>query len=267
MQNFYIKIDLKYLQSLAPPIKQRLEQILNEKFYSREGYSNYLRLCPYCNKFSLLSVPDDRINEFGFPKNCVLCGETNPFEKIHISLEKTSILNSLADFCSAGDGSEEDIRNVRTLTEQAIVVMATGLEVFLRDIYSSGMNLKFVKSKHSLFSKFSNESKNDFINIDKTIKKFKTGLDIDLKKVLDEKEIKKINELFLKRNAIVHNNGFVDNIFINQCGIECKIGELIPITDEDIAYYLAIIVSIVEKIEKEFEKIIYPEIHIRIEDF
>ena len=145
--------------------------------------------------------------------------------------------------------------------------MATGLEIFFRDIYSSGMNLKFVKSKHSLFSKFSNESKNDFINIEKTMKRFKSGLDIDLKKVLDEDEIEIIHELFLKRNAIVHNNGFVDIIFLNQSGIDCKIGDQIIVTDGDIATYSQTIEVIAEKIEKEFEKIIYPEIFIRIEDF
>lgn len=267
MENFYIKIDTEYLNNLTSPTKEKLEQLIKNKDCYREGCSIFIRLCPYCNKFTLLSIPDKRTSKFGDPKVCVICGETNPFDKILLSSEKSGILYSLSAFCAAGDGTPEDIRNVRTLMEQSIVVMATGLEIFLRDIYSSGMNIKFVKSKHSLFAKFSNESKNDFINIDKTVKKFKTGLDIDLKTVLDEKDIKKINELFLKRNAIVHNNGFADNIFKSQSGIECKIGKEIPITDQDISDYSVVIERIVEKIEIEFEKIIYPEIHIRIEDF
>jgi hypothetical protein len=267
MENFYIKIDVEYLNSLNNPIKKKLEQIIKNSEYRKKGYSTFIRLCPYCNGFSLLSVPDERISEFGSPKVCVVCGETNPFDKIRLCSEKASVLYSLSAYCAAGDGTEEDIRNERTLMEQSVVVDATGLEIFFRDIYSSGMNIKFVKDKYSLFTKFSNESKNDFINIDKTMKKFKTGLGIDLKKILDERDIKKINELFLKRNAIVHNNGFADNIFISQSGIKCKIGDLVPISDQDISDYSIVIARIVEKIENEFEKIIYPEIHLRIEDF
>lgn len=143
------------------------------------------------------------------------------------------------------------------------IISSFSILIVIEEFYRA----KFIKSKHNLFLKFSNESKNDFINIEKTIKKFKSGLDIDLKKVLDEKEIKKINELLLKRNVIVHNNGYADMIFINQSGIKCNLGELIPVTDEDSTIYSSIIISVVEKIEKEFEKIIYPEIDIRIEDF
>jgi hypothetical protein len=83
MKNFYIKVDPEYLERLTPTVKERLKLLFN-RVPQTDGYSNFLRLCPYCNKFSLLSMPDDRIKKWGLPKVCTLCGETNPFDKIQL---------------------------------------------------------------------------------------------------------------------------------------------------------------------------------------
>ena len=52
------------------------------------------------------------------------------------------------------------------------MVLATGIEIFLKDIFAISMDLLFVKNEHSLFSKFYKESKNDFVNVGKGKEKF-----------------------------------------------------------------------------------------------
>jgi hypothetical protein len=68
-----------------------------------------------------------------------------------------------------------------------------------RDIFSSYMNLEYIKNEHTLFSKFSTGSKNEFRNIGKTIEKFKKDLKIDLKK----KGIVSFQPLILPRSKIL----------------------------------------------------------------
>jgi len=148
-----------------------------------------------------------------------------------------------------------------------IVLLATGLEIFFRDIYCSGMTIKHIKQTHEMFSFFSNESRNAFINIENTMKIFKERLNINLKDTLLDSEIKIIRRLFLKRNVIVHNNGFVDRIFLNQSGIECKQGKPVPIQIGEIEEYLYIVNSVIKKIEIQFDGILIPEIHEQIDEF
>lgn len=261
MQDYYVKIDLDFLENLSLPLRENLEKILRTSRYQEE-YSSYFRLCAYCNEFSLLHVPSER----GKPLFCPICGESNPFDKIRISMDKADTLKGLAIYCASGDGTVEDIKNERTLKEQVIVVMATGLEIFFRDIYSSVMNLKYVKIHETLFTRFSNESKNDFINISKTQKRFIRDLQIDFKSIFDKDEIKIINQLFLKRNAIVHNNGYVDSIFLSQSGIDSELGNLIPIEDDDLQKYSFIIWKIVETIGRECDSIVRLEFNNRVID-
>lgn len=265
MRNFYIKIDSDFLNSFDAPIKEKLEYILKELSRDHPECLHFLRLCPYCNILSFLSITGTSVDKLESPSRCAFCGESNPFDKFKHSLNKVDILYGLAAFSSAGD-DDSDNENERALLEQAIVALATGFEIFLKDIYCSGMNLKYIKDGQSLFFKFSAESKNDFINIGKAMSKYKNDLNIDLKKMLSDNDLKKINFLLLKRNVIVHNNGFVDIQFKNQSGIDCKIGEQIQITNEDIAMYRSILESVVEKLEDEFEAILSPEMGFRIKN-
>lgn len=266
MQNFYIQVDDEFLRSFPLQIKTNIESHINKEF-SKEGKerSFFFRLCPYCNRLGLLSTGGQKNHGFRSPTTCVFCGETNPYEKISASMEKANILYGLSIFCASGDGTDEEEINERVLLEQTIVILATGLEVFLRDVYSSAMNLKYVKENHTLFDKFSNESKNSFINMGKTIRLYKIGLEIDLKTILSVEEQENIILLFLKRNAIVHNNGVVDQIFFSQSGIKCQMGDLIPISNQEICNYFDSIRSVVNKIESEFDKIMSPQIHRMIE--
>lgn len=267
MKNFYVKVDSSFLNGVDSPHRERLEKIFEEHDQRIPGRSHYLRLCPYCNGFFLLSMSEGVADELVFPSRCVICGESNPFEKIQESFGKADTLYGLSVFCACGDDDEDDIKNERTLLEQTIVVLATGFEIFMRDLFCSGMNLKFVKNGRSLFSKFSVETKNDFINIGKATEKFKKELDIDLKTVFSKDEIGKIKILLLKRNVIVHNNGFVDTQFKNQSGMECQIGQPIHINAEEVSEYISILETVVDKLETEFEAILSPEIDLRLKEF
>jgi hypothetical protein len=145
------------------------------------------------------------------------------------------------------------------------VVLATGIELFFKEMFVIGMDLKFVKNEQSLFSKFYKEAKNEFINIGKIIQKFSSDLKIDLNSILEEDLIRKLNILMLKRNVIVHNNGNADNIFISQSDINCKIGDPIPIENKEIMDYFLIVGTMVRNVKQEMDKLIDPELLKRIE--
>lgn len=268
MDSFYVKVDNILLRMLEPHLKTTLEmQVKNmtdqfnlekERNLSLKDADreSYLRMCPYCNNFYLLQTRRGHVGA----KFCVMCGESSPFEKITYSLEKVSILYQISTFIASNEGNKDEIKNERVLLEQCIVVLATGIEIFLKDIFAISMDLLFVKNEHSLFSKFYKESKNDFVNVGKGKEKFNSELNINLDLLLGTEILKELNVIMLKRNVIVHNNGIADKPFTNQAGIKCNLGQPIPISTEDISHYISTVETLVNKIKEEFDISVFPEL-------
>jgi hypothetical protein len=59
----------------------------------------------------------------------------------------------------------------------------------------------------------------------------------------------------------------VDSTFLSQSRINCNLGYPIPIESNEIPESFSIIKIAVDKIEKEFDNIINPEIEVRINNF
>ncbi|WP_046227487.1 HEPN domain-containing protein [Paenibacillus dauci] len=185
--------------------------------------------CPYCKR-ALLIVVFPKKNEVKTNlQYCVACGESGPNSKVIDSLAKAQKLFDIQlDF-------DEALK--RILLEQCIVMLATSLEVYLRDIYSTLLNMRYVRFRESLIERFYKDAKNDFLNIGKGRRKFKQDLKIDLFELIDTDDIKKINILTSKRNVIVHNNGIADKSFSNSISIDCEIGREIEITKKEVEEY------------------------------
>lgn len=227
MFNSYIKLDKEFIRKIENPtqgiISSYLEAISNHS--ELNVYTTYFLFCPYC-KNSLILLIDAQ------PKFCTTCGETNPFQKLENSASKASLLFGLVQ------KSEEQV--TRVLLEQSIVILATCIEVFFRDIYSTILNLRHVKRGHTIIERFYNEVKNDFINTGKIRKRFK-DLGIDIKNTVGEEVVKDINLLLLKRNVIVHNNGIIDKAFLSNSGLNGNIGSLVEISKDEIQKCINII--------------------------
>jgi hypothetical protein len=259
MVNFYRNID----DSLISALDLTAKNYLKKKIENLSPPKKYVFLCPYCN-FLVIVVTPKTTNT---PRFCSMCGESDPFEKIQLSIEKVQALYELSQKCTSGIEIKKDRRNERILLEQCIVILATGIELFFKDFYVIGMDLMYVKNEHSLVSKFSKDIKNEFLNTGKIKERFRSDLKINIDSILDSQELKKINTLLIKRHAIVHNNGLIDKKFQSesgQTGIEYKHGFAIPISSEEINEYLTIVRETSEKFDNEFNRSYLPEFLKRI---
>lgn len=267
----YIEIDSKSISNIDPELKEFLfkripdkhDKAINlEELLKNPNRNYFFMFCPYCNNIGILSC-SSKIK----PCICIFCGETNPYNKIMQNLEKAEILNQLAilDNCNVKGYSYENTK--RILLEQSLITIATGVEVFLRDIYSTTLNLRYVKKNKTLIHLIYRETRNDFMNIGKAKRKYKNDLGIDLKEIIGEPELKKLNLMILKRNVVIHNNGNVDNSFLEQSGMDIKKGHPIPIQIDEIEDYVSTVENLVEKIRGLFEKELSDEMYQRVELF
>ncbi len=219
--------------------------VSDEELLAKGDRDFYYCVCPYCNQQSwrLLSKGDSV--ESNGHVSCPNCTETNPYDKIKNALDKARTLEDIAD-------KTTDETKRRVLLEQCIVVIATAIEIFLRDAYSTIMNLRYVKINQTLIQKFLKDSRNEFTNIDRARDRFKTDLGIDLASVMPKDKIGELILLMAKRNAIVHNNGIADDQFLRQIersgntqGMirtlrqEYKRMETIPISVDEVCIYLS----------------------------
>jgi hypothetical protein len=273
MKNYYFLIDDAFLNAIPPEaqksLKSDMDNYVKQTSFPRDECKNYVIVCPYCNHLSTLISRIQKIdNKELEPYVCVRCGESTPYHKIASCINKARILFDLSVNCMAIDKNHQNTQNARILLEQSIVVLATGIELYFKEIYIISLNLKYVKPEHSLHLKFSKDVKNDFLNIGKMVSKFKNEFKIDITDILGRDVIDKLNDLMLIRNVIVHNNGTVDNIFLNNMSLEKKkkytIGFPIPITGDEIVEFINTTDIVLEKIETEFDKLIHPELQARI---
>ena len=204
------------------------------------GGDFYLHFCPCCGVTGFVGMFGGFRGMFGEPGKprpfaCGYCGETDPLHKADACLKKVSMLQDLITAIQEDKVGVNDCeKKVRVLLEQCIVQLATGLELFLRDTHAILMNIRFVKNSKSLYSRFHSESRNAFTNIGKASKKYKEDLGINLREKLTRREIQSLTLLVCKRHVIVHNNGVVDQTFLNQTGSDIETGEIVSIQPEEV---------------------------------
>lgn len=211
----------------------------------------HVNSCPYCNVVGINILPVG--GNWEFNDFCPHCMEPSPNMKIWHSLSNAEDLLLGSDYILSGEDIPEVEYWYRTILEQSIVIIATGVEMFFRNIFAIIMNLRYVKTEKSLYQRFYVEGKNEFINIGKAKKKINDDLDVNIKDILGDDNYKKLNLLMLKRNAIVHNSGFVDNSFQSQCGIPCELKDQIPLDKDEVKEYLKIVKDFVDSINNNFE--------------
>ncbi|TKH03475.1 hypothetical protein FC678_25120, partial [Peribacillus simplex] len=205
MESFYFNLmeDCHKLENISVLIESLMESLSFKSTNINESVPYFL-LCPFCKSEGIMTTQKGIT-----PIYCYECGETSPFNKLNRTLEKVKKLKELSRH------NEDEI--VYILREQMVVILATSIEVFLRDIYSTMYNLIYIKRNSTLIKKFMSEVKNDFINMGKIKKRF-NELEISFSSNIDDKILKEINLLLLKRNVVVHNAGIVDKSFLSSSG-------------------------------------------------
>jgi len=245
------------------------------------GRGLFFAFCPYCNRTYLLSAGTSKARVNKNPSVCVYCADMGPYWKFTSSMTKVGKLTSLLDhFEARGQGKKRELG--RVILEQSLVMIATVIEVFLRDIYAITLNMRYVKPGTSLVRRFYDDSRNDFANIGKAKAAFKKDLDIDLNKMLSKESRVLLEVLMAKRNTIVHNNGFVDETFIRQTGSSAvkvrirKLGqapelkEQVPVSRDELDLYLRmaeeLFLVLGRKFRKEFENIVIDKLIAFVEE-
>ena len=224
------------------------------------GGEFYLAFCPCCGMTDFLGMFGGCRGMFGEPGKprpvaCGYCGETDPLHKADACLKKVSMLQDLITAIQEDKVGVNDCeKKVRVLLEQCIVQLATGLELFLRDTHAILMNVRFVKNGKSLYSRFHSESRNEFTNIGKASRKYRQDLGIDLREKLTRREIQSLKLLLCKRHAIVHNNGVVDQTFLNQTGSDIEIRETVPIQPEEVTRDIGLLRRVMKVIGSYYYK-------------
>ena len=130
----------------------------------------------------------------------------------------------------------------------------TGLEIFLRDIYAILMSVRHVKEGESLYWRFHSESKNDFSNLGKSMQRYRRDLSIALKEKLTRTELKSLNLLFNKRHVIVHNNAFVDQVFLDQTGLNLPLKGPLPIDAREIERGIDLLRKVENALGSQYKK-------------
>ena len=230
------------------------------KYIKKSGRKLYFGYCPYCNKYSsILSVNSKMKPE---PYICVFCGETDPLYKMKKSLYKVIIIKSQMKT------REFPIRSqiIKILSEYCILQMATTLEIYFRDVYSTLQNLRYVKKNMTLYPKFFLETRNEFTNYGKALRIYRRTLNIDVKSNLTRVENTAMNLLFNKRHAIIHNNGKADKMFIDQTGLKIAIGDPIPINEKEIDKNVEIINKITSRVGRIYNRRVNKELFQAIEN-
>jgi len=264
MDNFSIQVNNNFLETLPPDLQDDLKKDIEEYSGENSDRDCFIRMCPYCNvlvAFLRVWMDDDKD---GTPQACAHCGETPPYDKCKQSIRKAKILSDLSASCASGDEPRQKKEEERVLQEQCIVVLATGIEVFLRDVYGICMDLKYVKPEFSLYAKFKSGAKNDHVTLGDTALQFKTELKMDMSEILGKDLIHKLDILMLKRDAIVYKNSHADTIFLNNSGIKGKVGNRIPVSHPEISEFIRTSEIIVDVLEKECGKMISTGLHDRI---
>jgi len=228
--------------------------------------SYYILFCPYCKNHGLFLTyrkPNKNKQE---PFQCVFCGETNPEQKISFTLEKSQELLEMAKEIIKEKNKLRKARK-RLLLEQCIVVLTTGVEIYLRDIYATLFNIQFVKEKKSLYEKFYKDTKNNFSNIGNTNKKYKDDLNINLKQIIGQKNFDILRMMQMKRNVIVHNNGNADSAYANENNSNITLNDQVPINITEVRKFIASVYILIKSINKEIGPSFENERMIWIEKF
>jgi hypothetical protein len=270
MDNFSIQVDDNFLATLSPHLQDDLTKDIEEYSGENSGRGCFIRMCPYCTVLVafLRSGTDD--NNGRTPQACAHCGETTPYDKCKQSIRKAKILCDLSVSTASkeepGEKKKEERDKERVLQEQCIVVLASGILVFLREVYGICMDLAYVKPEFSLYAKFNTGAQNDRVLLSDVVDRFKTELKMDLSEILGNDRIKKLHILMLKRDAIVYKNSRADTIFLNNSGIKGKVGSPIPISHLEISDFIRTAEIIVDNLEKECGTMISTGIHNRIKN-
>lgn len=216
--------------------------------------------CPYCGRIDVL-VNEMTISDFKAIQYCTSCGKKTTSQ---IILEGLGAFVRMATIHRAGlnvlEKDEEDKKILGydvMLTE--IIQLTSILETTLREFYIDLVSIRYrCYGADFLFDMIKRESKNDFMNIDKANQHYHKALGLNLRHLVSSECRENLIDLVNVRNIAVHNNGSLDSKFRKSATYDRLIdyisGDLIFVTPELVDNYLEAVLTLIGKIEDEYNK-------------
>ena len=190
--------------------------ILNRLSKSTErGMQPWGMICCFCRKEVYFAGT-------GIPRYCPGCGRISPKLAHEAQLERATQLVVLAS--QNLKNTQRQIENV--LHEQAIVVVITGLEVLMREVYSVVYDHQHVAIGNSVYEDTYSRTRSDFLNLGMASRGLRKVTNLNIKRVLPANDYTFLSRMYSARHIIVHNSSSKDRGFISQTGDTTS--ELVP---------------------------------------
>lgn len=235
----YFLINEEFVSLLQDEEREKLSSIVyslyrkccnkNTKILSKQNYFLSKRThypviffcCPKC-KASMIAPMHGFKTAHGL-KYCPHCGEPSIDYRFNTGIDKVFKLIQISMSISSTDALQSKILNQSIITSLCSVY-----EVYLREFYADILNIKYVRSSRSLYTKFLKDCKNDFLNPGKTTDRLRKELMVDYKQIVGANAYKALILLSDYRNVIVHNNGICDDTFISKHPDTEKHSQIMP---------------------------------------
>lgn len=249
------KFAYDFYRRCGSPKSKRLS--IDEYFASpRRRYSVVYSYCPKCKKDGFSAVLGDA-HANGL-KYCPNCGEPSISHRFNTGIDKIIGMLRISHIIEKEHGGLTKYQN-----QQIVVLICSVLEVYLREFYADILNAKFVMPNESLYGKFLNDCKNDFLNPGKAQERLKRELGIDFKDTISPDAFKWLDVISDSRNVIVHNNGICDMRFVKKHPeIELR-AELSP-KFETVVSYLKALKYVTVKLDDVYQKAILDSVIVHL---
>ena len=263
----YDEFVMNFFEYPDEPIKiPSIEEMVSALKTSPDNY--YITYCAYCKTPGLLQAPKKR-NPKEDPSPCGMCGEIDPIYKLFSTLNKVKLFCDISneiknlhpDNC-AWLMHSRDIE--RILFGQCVISIATGCEIFFKEVYCVFMNEIFVRPDKDLYDYFKKRVENRFVNYVKISDDYKDDLGIDLKKIINSNNSDVLYLMFQIRHILVHNNGIIDKKFIEnnknikilkERGLSYSKGDRYIISIDDLKEFEMNLMKLITNIQSEYHKI------------
>lgn len=263
-QNYHqlLMKDIYYEKYLAYCDAVKRKPLVIDEFYKnmhRRRIQLHQQCCPYCGEVDIL-IKDKRIDSSSGYNYCTRCGRGSALENVNEQLHRLGRIHSLHKTAikevKNKTGADETIFAFDVF-QLEIIEMVSIIEILLRDYFEALLYMESGNKKTGyITSTVLKKTGNDFMNIEKANNHYKKAFGINLKEVISKDVWDGLIDIVNVRNAIVHNNGKVDQTFKGKKTYEQlkdKIkGDMILFQSKDIDRYIHILVDAVVDISNRY---------------
>ena len=196
-------------------------------------------------------------------KYCVNCGKSSAAQTIFYQISRMLRIHHFHKAGAEKLKQEMNDDSFRLLSydvyQLELIELSSILEVILRDFFEAFVYINYNGAKNNYVANIINKSMgNDFMNIEKANAHYKKALNINLRSYINDTTWSDLIDLVNMRNAIVHNNGMIDEKFKKTVTFKrvesCLNGDLLFLNTEKTFYYLNSVIEIATIIAELFEE-------------